>query len=300
MSDHFAALHLFARVARLGSFSEAGRETGVPQSTVSRTVAALERKIGARLLVRTTRAVTMTDAGAEFLARLEPLLDGLAEAEQSARGADELRGALRVATGLSLGVREIVPRLADFMALHPGLTVDLALEDRHQDLVAEGFDVALRFGPLADSTATARFVRAWPRVLVASPAYLKKAGVPTAPADLASHALIVGSIDANQRWTFHKGKTETSIRVDGRLKVRASEAAVAAATAGLGVIRLTEGACRRELESGALVRILDDWDLGTIDLSAVFPAGRAAKRAAHVFVDYLIGALRNDKPAGAT
>jgi DNA-binding transcriptional LysR family regulator len=156
MSDHLDALRLFIRVARLGSFSAAGRERGLPQSTVSRTIAALERDMGASLLVRTTRAVTVTDAGAEFLARIEPVLAELEDAEQMARRSGELRGMLRVGVGTSLAARIVIPHLKPFLDRHPLLRVDLMLDDEKQDLVKEGVDVALRFGALPDSTATAR------------------------------------------------------------------------------------------------------------------------------------------------
>lgn len=167
MSDRLDALRLFIRVARRGSFSAAGRELGMPQSTVSRTIATLEREIGASLLVRTTGAVTVTDAGADLLARIEPIVADLQEAEQTARHSDELRGVLRVGIGTSLAARIVIPHLKPFLDRHPALRVDLLLDDEKQDLVKEGVDVAFRFGALADSAATARKLVTWPRALAA-------------------------------------------------------------------------------------------------------------------------------------
>src|SRR6201993_1826253 len=161
MSDRLFALRLFARVARKGSFSAAGRELNIPQSTASRTIATLEREIGVALLVRTTRAVTLTDAGLDFLARIESVLAELGEAEHAARGRGELRGILRIGLGTNFAVREVIPRLSIFVSEHPALRIDLMMGDQRQDLVAEGVDVALRFGPLSDSTATARRVLSW-------------------------------------------------------------------------------------------------------------------------------------------
>ena len=178
MSDRLFALRLFARVARKGSFSAAGRELNIPQSSVSRTIATLEREIGVALFVRTTRAVTLTDAGLDFLARIESVLAELDEAEHAARGTGELRGILRIGLATNFAVREVIPRLSDFMSRHPALRIDLMMGDQREDLVAEGVDVALRFGPLSDSTATVRRILAWPRVLAASRAYLDKAGAP--------------------------------------------------------------------------------------------------------------------------
>src|SRR5215471_8834326 len=172
MSDRLFALRLFARVARKGSFSAAGRELNIPQSTASRTIATLEREIGVALFVRSTRVVTLTDAGVDFLARIESVLTELDEAEHAARGTGELRGILRIGLGTNFAVREVIPRLAVFMNRHPVLRIDLMIGDQRQDLVTEGVDVALRFGALSDSTATARRIRSWPRVLAASRTYL--------------------------------------------------------------------------------------------------------------------------------
>jgi len=296
MSDRLFALRLFARVARKGSFSAAGRELNIPQSTASRTIATLEREIGVALFVRTTRAVTLTEAGLDFLARIEAVLAELDEAEHAARGTGELRGRLRIGLSTNFAIREVIPRLSVFMNQHPALRIDLMIGDQRQDLVTEGVDVALRFGPLADSTATARRVRSWPRVLAASRAYLDKASTPGAPADLPHHAIILGPGSLGGQWSFRKSGTTTSFQVEGRLTAWASEGAIAAAVEGLGILMVPYGSCRRELERGELIRVLPDWDAGTVELNAVFASGRAAKPSARAFVDYLIAALREDVP----
>ena len=234
MSDRLFALRLFARVARKGSFSAAGRELNIPQSTASRTIATLEREIGVALFVRTTRAVTLTDAGLDFLARIESVLAELDDAEHAARGTGELRGILRIGLGTNFAVREVIPRLSDFMSRHPALRIDLMMGDQREDLVAEGVDVALRFGPLSDSTATVRRILAWPRVLAASPAYLDKAGAPLTPTDLAQHAIILGPASLSGHWSFRKGDTATSFQVEGKLTIRASLGAIAAASRRIG------------------------------------------------------------------
>jgi len=156
MSDLLAPLRLFVRVARTGSFSRAGRELAISQPSASRIIAALEREVGAPLLTRTTRAVVLTEAGSEYLGRVEPLLNALEEANQAARGTGELRGVLRLALPTSIAAREIIPRLPRFLPRHPALRMDLLLDDRRQELVREGVDVALRFGELTDSSGTAR------------------------------------------------------------------------------------------------------------------------------------------------
>jgi DNA-binding transcriptional LysR family regulator len=296
MSDRLFALRLFARVARKGSFSAAGRELNIPQSTASRTIAMLEREIGAALLVRTTRAVTLTEAGLDFLARIESVLAELDEAEHAARGTGELRGILRIGLGTNFAVREVIPRLSVFMNRHRALRIDLMMGDQRQDLVAEGVDVALRFGALSDSTATARRILEWPRVLAASHAYLEKAGTPITPTDLAGHAIILGPGSLGGRWCFRKGRAESAFQVEGKLTIGASLGAIAAAVEGLGIVMAPVGACRRELETGELVRVLPEWDAGTVELNAVYASGRAAKPSARAFVDYLVAALRGTEP----
>jgi DNA-binding transcriptional LysR family regulator len=300
MSDRLFALRLFARVARKGSFSAAGRELKIPQSTASRTIATLEREIGIALFVRTTRAVTLTDAGLDFLARIESVLAELDDAEYAARGTGELRGVLRIGLGTNFAVREVIPRLSEFVRRHPALRIDLMMGDQRDDLVTEGVDVAFRFGPLSDSTATVRRVLAWPRVLVASRAYLDKAGTPEKPADLPHHAIILGPASLSGQWSFRNGETAASFQVEGKLTINASLGAIAAAVEGLGIVMTPLGACRRELERGELVRLLPEWDAGTVDLNAVYASGRAAKPAARAFVDYLIAALHETEapPSG--
>src|SRR5271155_3145985 len=166
MTGRLLALRAFVRTAHSGSFSRAGRELGLSQPSVSRILAQLENEVGAALLMRTTRRVTLTEAGADYLARIEPLLSGLEEADHAVRGTGELRGVLRIALSSSFGVREVIPRLPKFLDRHPALRVDMGISDQRQDLVVDGVDVALRLGPLPDSSAVARKLAEAPRVLV--------------------------------------------------------------------------------------------------------------------------------------
>ena len=281
------------RVARAGSFSAAGRELGLSQPSASRILAVLEHEIGVALLTRTTRAVTLTEAGADYLARIEPILAALEEADHAARGTGELRGALCVALSSSFGVRELIPRLPPFLELHPALRMDLRMNDQHQELVLDGVDVAFRFGALANSSAMARRLASPPRLLAASPSYLARAGVPQTPGDLAGHSVIMGPTGAGTNaWSFRRDERTVSVRLEGRLRISASEGATAAAVAGLGIISTALWACRAELASGALVRVLADWSMAAVELHAVFPAGRAAKPAARALAEYLSRTLR--------
>jgi DNA-binding transcriptional LysR family regulator len=294
MNDRLSALRLFVRIARLGSFSAAGRELGVPQPTVSRVISQLENELGAALFTRSTRAVSLTDAGADFLVRVEPLLAALEEAQHAVRGTGELRGVLRVGLSSSFALREVVPRLPAFLDRHPRLRLELLTSDQRQDFVSEGVDVGLRMGPLPDSTATARRMAVLSRVVLAAPSYLARAGTPRSPEDLATHAIIAAPSRLGRAWPFTRKGKSASVTVSPRLVVTVNEVGLAAAVAGLGVVSMTKTAARKELEQGLLVQILADWDMGEIELHAVFPLGKAAKPAARAFVEFLTAELAND------
>jgi DNA-binding transcriptional LysR family regulator len=291
MSDQLSALRLFVRVARMGSFSRAALEGHITQPTASRIIATLEEEIGAKLFTRTTRALTLTEAGADYLDRVEPVLIALDEAEHAVRGTGELRGMLRVGLSSTLAVRVVIPTLPLFADAHPALRLELLMDDKRQDLVTEGVDIALRFGPIADSTAVARHLADWPRIIAAAPAYLQREGMPEAPADLATHSAINGHAGVGPGWSFQKGDDWQTLRMDGRVMVTANEGAIVAAVAGLGIVATTLLACQRELASGALVRLLPDWDMGSIPIHAVFASGRAAKPAARAFAEFLMQEL---------
>ena len=285
------------RVARRGSLSRAGRELGLSQPSVSRILAALEREIGAALLLRTTRAVTLTEAGEDYLARVDPILAALEEADFAVRGAGELRGVLNVAMSSSFGVREVIPRLPRFLDRHDALRIDLGISDARQDLVAEEMDVALRIGLASDAGLRSRKLAKAPRLLAASPLYLRRAGTPSCPADLTGHALITGSGgDRPHAWTFDKDGRRCSIRVEGRVMTAVNEGATAAAVAGLGITQTSVWGCRAELRRGDLVAVMTDWALDPVELYALFPAGRAPAPAARAFVDYFAEEISGDDP----
>ncbi len=264
------------------------------QPSASRAIAALEGDVGAALLLRSTRAITLTEAGAEYLARVEPILAALDEANQAARGVDQLRGELRVAVPATFAIREVIPRLPDFLGKHPALRLNLLMDDHRQDLIREGVDVAVRFGPLQDSSATSRLLCMNEKVLVASPAYLEHAGSPTTPLGLEGHHIIIGPLDANStNWSFELDGRVQSFRIEGRVTTSSNDGATAAAVAGLGIVSSGLMGCRAELSNGSLVRVLEHWKMGAIAVNAVFPAGRAAKLAARAFVKHLSSGLQS-------
>jgi len=292
LKDNFS-LRLYARVARLGSFSAAARECGLSQSQASRIVADLEADLGVRLLSRTTRAVVPTEAGGEFLARIEPILAALDDAEHSVREGGELRGLLRMTMPTSFGLRDVIPRLASFAERHPNLHIQLQLGDRKQDLVRDAVDVAIRLGRLTDSTATAKLIATIPRVVVASPDYLARHGAPEAPEDLTQHRIVGGTAAAvPNAWRFYRDGQETAIKLQPHFSTDENEGAIAAAVAGFGITSTSGWACRRELESGTLVSLLTGWTLNGIPVHAYFPMGKATRVAARAVIDHLVAALQ--------
>jgi DNA-binding transcriptional LysR family regulator len=300
MKDIFA-LKLYTRVARLGSFSAAARECGLSQPQASRIIADLETDLGTRLLSRTTRAVVPTEAGAGFLARVEPILAALDEAEHSVREGGELRGLLRMSMPTSFGIRDMIPRLAAFAALHPNLRIQLLLGDRRQDLVRDAVDVAFRLGRLADSTATAKLVATIPRVVVASPAYLAHHGVPDTPDALRQHRIVGGTSSAvPTAWLFQRDGQELVIPLEPHFSTNENEGAIAAAMAGFGVTSTSGWACRRELEEGSLVRLFTEWKMVGIPVHAYFPMGPGTRAAGRAVVDHLAADFKRAADHGSS
>lgn len=294
-----AQLKIFSRVARLNSFSAAARELSISQSQASRAVSDIEGELGVLLLARTTRAVVPTEAGAEYLARIEPVLDQLDEAEQSVRHG-ELRGLLRIGMPTSAGIREIIPRLPPFTEQHPKLELQIILGDQRQDLVREAVDVAIRVGTLRDSSATTRLLTSYPRVIIAAPAYLERFGFPRTPSDLPEHRIVhgpAGGVDT--AWSFSREGVSQAVIVKPSISFNDNEGAVSAATAGMGIASLGYWACRRELSEGRLVRLLPDWETTPTRVHAYFPLGRATRFAARAFIQFLAGELtRSSSPGG--
>lgn len=293
MADQIDALRIFTRVARAGSFSRVAQELALSQPTVSRTIADLEKTLGATLFVRTTRAVTLTEAGADYLVKVQAILDALDEANHAVRGDETLHGTLRVGVSSIFASRVLVHRLAGFMQVHPALRIELLVDDKRQDLTSDGIDVALRFGKLADSSAVARKIGQWPLMIAASPAYLARHGTPATPTDLADHVAIIAGPVAGKGWTFQRADGQVAVAPLGRLSIAAAEVGVSAGLAGLGIVAASYTSLKQDLETGALVRLLPDWSLGTLECYAVFPGGQAAKPSAKAFADFLQRDLRD-------
>jgi len=293
MSDGLQELRVFVRAAESGSFSRAARELGLSQPSVSRIIGELDARLGVTLLLRTTRRITVTDAGALFLDRAREILAEIEDAEDAARGIDSLRGIIRLALPVIYGTREIIPRLPKFLAAHPLLQVEMAVADARQDLVAEGADVAIRLGELNDSGFGARKLETLEIMLVASPLYLKARGTPKKPADLASHDCIFGPGNfGRDSWSFTRNGTETSVDVRGRIHTNSGPGVFASAMAGLGIAMASTVMLAAEVKAGALVPLLRGYKLEPVDVHAVFPGGPRPSTKVRALVDFLVKELK--------
>ncbi len=298
--DRFQAMAAFVRVVETGSFSGAARQIGVGQPAISKSIAQLEDRLQVRLLVRSTHGLTPTDAGIRFYERAKTAIQEADEAELQARGAGAgLNGRLRISAATTFARLLVVPRLPNFLAQHPELEIDIVLDDRVIDLVSEGIDVALRMGQLSDSSAVARRLARGRRSVLATPAYLDRAGTPSVPAELVTHEAVVYSQLENS-WMFRRDGTEASVVIRGRVRVSAAEGIRAAVLADMGLTVNSDWMFAPELESGAVVRVLKDWELPPVDLWAVFPTGRLASAKARAFADFVEDVIRQADVPSAT
>ncbi|WP_110951158.1 LysR family transcriptional regulator [Pseudomonas bohemica] len=292
--DRLAAMETFICAVETGSFSAAARRLGVGQPAVSKSIAALEDALGTRLLLRTTRGLTPTEAGQTYFEAARRAIDQANEADAAVRGAGSgFTGRLRVSAAVTFASLHVVPYLGPLLKQHPQLNIEVILDDRSVDLVEEGIDVSLRMGALADSSMTAKKIAQGKRRIIGTPAYFECHGIPAHPRDLAAHqAVIYDRGIGGDLWEMSKGQHMFSVSVQGRLRVSAAEGIRAAVRANLGLAMASEWMFAPELASGEVVTVLDDWALPPIDLWAVFPAGRLTSAKARVFVDY-VAALFN-------
>lgn len=284
-------LATFSAIVSAGSISKAATQLGCGKSVVSRQLAKLEADLGARLIQRTTRRLTLTEVGEAVLQEAQQIDRSLANVEQiSGQFQQEVRGRLRVACPRPLGQRYLVPLLTAFTQQHPQVEITLVVEDRLTDLVAEQIDVAIRVAQMEDSTLVARKLAPNPRVLVAAPAYLARAGTPKTPADLAQHncLLYISGTTVRDEWTFRKGTSTTPIRASGNIKMNDGMALAASACAGAGITVLDRLLVEPELASGVLVELLPDYRLAAgPPVYAVYPARKWLPLKTKTFVAFL-------------
>lgn len=286
--DRFDEINAFAAVADARSFTRAARRLGVSSAQVSKLVARLENRLGARLLNRTTRDVSLTDTGRAYLERARTLLDDFDALEGLVRDQSGPKGLLKVSAPMSFGTNQLTPALLDFAAAYPEVSLEVSQTDRMVNLVEEGFDVAVRIGQLPDSSLIARRLAPVRIVTCAAPAYLQAAGAPAEPQDLARHECI---IDTNMRepfvWTFGQDGEPREARVHGRLRFAGADACVAAARRGLGIASTPAFAAADDLRDGRLIPLLCAYEPQLVFVHAVYPHARHLAAKVRVFVDFL-------------
>ena len=292
-ADRAHALAMFAAVVDQGSFSAAARTLGLSPSAVSRTIDRIEARLGVRLLLRSTRALSITAEGQSYLQAARRILADLDDAEQQIADQGAPRGRLRVSAALSHGRLCVVPLLGEFAALYPHILVDIALTDTLTDIAGGQADVAVRFGPLADSTLTARKLGETRRVIVASPAYLARYGAPLAPEDLHRH----NCLNFNFRrvepvWPFMRDGRDFALSVKGSIEANNGETLGQLAAIGVGIARVGAFSVAQEIADGRLVPLLEEFNPGDVELiHAVFVGGATVPARIRAFVDYLAARL---------
>jgi DNA-binding transcriptional LysR family regulator len=288
--DKLDAMMAFARVVSLGSFTEAGRALGITRSAVSKAVMELEQLLGARLLDRTTRRVSATEAGRAYYESCVDILARVEETErQVSRLHDEPSGVLKINGPMSFGALYLGPAIADLMAAYPALKIELSLNDRFIDPLEEGVDVTIRIAQLADSTLIARRLAPARRVIVASPAYIEHHGMPAEPADLMQHrCLNYGHSTALQRWQLTREGETISVRTNCIMCSNNGDVLRAAALAGQGLAQLPTFLVGPDIAAGKLRTLLEDFRPPALGIFALYAPNRYLAAKVRILIDFLV------------
>lgn len=288
--DRFAALSTFVTIADKGSFAAAAESLRMSRAMVTKHIADLEAHLGARLLNRTTRRLSLTEAGADFLDRAREILSLLEAAEMNAAaGSKEPSGVLRLNAPMSFGVLHLAHAVAAYQKQCPKVSIELLLNDRVVDVVEEGFDLAVRIGHLKDSSLVARRLAPCRMAVAASPEYLQRHGRPAEPADLKDHTCLIYSYAAEaDKWRFERdGKTET-VKVAGSMRSNNGEALTRAAIQGAGIVLQPTFILASTLREGTLEILLSDWEVPPLTIHAVWPPSRHLSAKVRGFIDFLV------------
>ncbi|WBH16175.1 LysR family transcriptional regulator [Sphingomonas radiodurans] len=285
---------IFATVAEHRSFTAAADALGLSKATISKAVSRLEADIGQSLFHRTSRRLALTEAGRPLAEHAALILASAHVAEEAARDAASApAGRIRLAAPMTFGVGKIAPLLADFLAAHPGIEIDLHLSDARVDIVAEGFDIALRIAELPDSSLRARRLCTIQTYLVAAPSYLAAHGTPTHPGQLGDHALL-GYTNINGPWRFRgAGGVEVSVKAEGPISANSGEALLPALVAGLGITRLPAFILGDTLETGAVVELLPEWRAAPVGLHLLTPPSPLRPARVEALIAFLADHLRD-------
>lgn len=292
--DRWQAMRIFVKVAETESFAESSRVLHISAAAVTRAVASLERTIGTRLFVRTTRSVKLTEGGARYFDDCRRILSDISEAEAAAAGSfAEPSGTLAVTAPALFGHLYVLPILTEYLDLHPAVNARTLFVDRTVNVVEEGIDVAVRIGNLPDSGLTAIKVGSVRRVICGAPSYLAKHGIPTTPNDLKSHRLVVStSAWTSSEWHFAR---DERVSVQPTLRSNTNEAAISTALSGWGLTRVLHYQVGRALLDGDLKVVLSDYEEPPLPIYVVFPEGRHAPAKVRAFTDIAVSRLRANR-----
>ncbi|MPQ76729.1 LysR family transcriptional regulator [Hydrogenovibrio sp. JE_KL2] len=289
----------FARVVEAGSFTAAARDLGLSTPVVSKRVASLEHELGTRLLHRTTRKLSLTEAGSALYQHCVRLIEEAKMAEMAVARLNEApRGLLRITAPFSFGSNQIAPAIPEFLERYPEVSVEMVLSDRIIDLAEDGFDLAVRQTDDPQPNLVAKRLTSTRKLICASPEYWRKHGKPLKPADLESHnCILYGSLSSNSEWVFNSKEREERVRVKGNFVVNGPEALREAAVGGLGVIRLTSIAILQEVKAGRLETALDEYASADTDIYLMYLPNRYLSKKTRVFIDFYMEwyAKRNPK-----
>ncbi len=297
--DRLSEMEAFVRVVDVGGFTDAARKLGVSKSAVSKHVSALEARLGARLLNRTTRRVSPTEIGLAYYDRAARVLSEAAEADAMAasmQGAP--RGELRISAPLSFGLRHFGPAVSAFLCAYPEVSARVSLDDRFVELVAEGFDLAVRIGALPDSTLMAKKLAETAMLLVAAPAYLARRGTPACVDDLSDHDLLhYANLSSGAAWRLRgPNGEERTVRAQGRLTVNNGDALLQAAAQGLGLALTPAFIAADALRAGAVVEVLPQARPASLGVWAVYPGGRFPQPKLRAFIDFMTERFKDSGP----
>lgn len=296
--DRLEAMRLFVRVAELGSFAAVARQLGVARSIVTRQVAALEVHLGAKLMVRSTRRLSLTSAGTAYLEKCRVILNLVDAAETGvAEERAVARGNIRIGLPLSFGLRRLAPLLLEFAELHPAVSLEMDYTDRRVDLVEEAFDLSIRITSRLAPNEVVRRLGSCSIVTVASPGYLARHGRPASPSELVGHACLAYSGDADPgTWSFGRGERVVKVEVRSRFSANNGDVLAEAATRGLGITQTPDFIAQPYLEDGRLEQILAGFAPAELGVYALLPAARHLPYRVRALIDYVAARLRTSLP----
>jgi DNA-binding transcriptional LysR family regulator len=287
--DKLTSMNVFVRVAKAGSFAGGARDLGISRAMATKHIMQLESNLGTRLFNRTTRSLSLTEVGSQYLERCQQVLGDVEEMEAAVTHLQtEPRGVLKISAPPVIGATHISRALAEFLKIHPDLTVDMILQGSPGDLIDEGIDLAIHLGALEDTSMVARKLASSSLVVCGSPEYLEQYGIPQTPEDLVRHSCLVNwAIPPRDKWQF-KGETGyTVMNVSGRMQANAAHPIRIAAINGLGLVMLPTYIVGSDIEKGKLKLVLENYTLPPLDIHAVYPHRKYLSAKVRSFMDFL-------------